>query len=415
MLLLLALACGPGAEGPADTAGNSPPGPLLLVADTGTGRARVYTQADGAPRGGPCLADLMPGRCGGGGKPCLLFDTQHEAESDADVLTLTWGWHSSLGIPGQVSRLRFDVRGVQREWSFDALTFPADDPLAAECAEDAGTLKACQLVLPHATLTLDDGTRVVADTGNNRVIFVRVGEPDGGEAHVSADVVGRIDPPDNGASAWWPNALSRTPEGLLVVSYKGADPAVTGYDNTGRILAFDVSEPSAPTLAWAFPPSGWLGAVHGAWVDPEAGLLYYGHAYGMSDDVDAGDLGSVGVARLGLEGPTYLADFVLPDGVAPFGFVREAEVTADGSVVITDSGCENTEVECSLPGRVLVSPPFALPEPTGLDGAWSPDHARQHVLPLEGVDERVTDTLAFPFETDAVEDAVGPLASIDCP
>jgi len=215
--------------------------------------------------------------------------------------------------------------------------------------------------------------------------------------------------------------LSTTADGLLVVTYKGTDPARGVGRNAGRIVAWDVSDPADPRRVWAYPPAGGLAAVHGALVatDPDgATLLVYGHAFGASADADAGDHGSVGVARLdpGLP-PVYLGDFVLADDASPaFGFVREAELTADGVLIITDSGCENAASDCTLAPRVLTAPWPGTPAPAGLSGSHGPDHADQLFLPLAGTEALYTGGLRFPFEADALDGSTigGALARASC-
>jgi hypothetical protein len=420
LLLALLTAC----SGSEDSGAPPPPAPTdaILVADTGAGVLRLLDRASGEEVAEACLSRMMPGRCGDTDDArCLVFGVTHTADGEADRLGFVWGRQSDAGIPGQWADARItpDEQTVKR--AVDVLRYPDDPALDAVCASTPDEDERCRFQMPHDARTLADGTWAVADTLNNRVVFYRLTEVDDAVADL-AEVVGSLerDAPDNDGF-WWPNALSATPDGLLVVTYKGTDPERGVGRNAGRIVAWDVSEPTAPRRAWVFPPEGGLAAVHGGLVvtDPDgATLLVYGHAFGASEDADAGDHGSVGVARLdpGAE-PVYLGDFVLAEDTAEaFGFVREAELTADGVLVITDSGCENAASGCTLAPRVMTAPWPGTPPPAGRSGSHSADHAEQVFLPLPGAEALYTGGLRFPFEADALDGSAigGALARARC-
>lgn len=374
----------------------------LLVADTGHGRAAAALRDDATPTGDVCLSDLLPDTCGGAGEDagCLLFEVGHALDGGDDVFTFAFGQRGDANFPGGVAMVSLDGDGEPTvAWRTDLLTWPDDPARTAECAADTDTLRGCRLAMPHAHTWLPDGeTLAVADTLNNRVAFLRP-SPEG-----TTEVVALLaeDHPDN-PSQWWPNALDLVEEDgrtLLLVTYKGSDPTVTGVPNAGRLMLWDVTDLQAPTLEWAWPTDGWLAAVHGGSVQdgPDGPLVVYAHARGDSEDPGEGDDGSVGVARWE-DGapPTYLGDLVLAEG-DPLGFVRDVEVVDDG-LLVTDSGCENQDADCGRPGRVIT---LALPtlDAPALGGGFSGDHADQAIVPTDVVGEVFTAPLSFPFEAD---------------
>jgi hypothetical protein len=365
---------------------------------------------------------MMPGRCGEEESArCLVFGVTHTSDGTADRLGFVWGRQSDAGIPGQwaETRITTDAQTVVR--AVDALRYPADPELDATCAGTPDADDRCRFQMPHDARQLPDGAWAVADTLNNRVVIYTLTDVVD-DVRSLAQVIGTIERDDAESDGfWWPNALSSTADGLLVVTYKGTDPERGVGRNAGRIVAWDVRDPADPRRVWAYPSEGGLAAVHGGLIvpDPAGGdLLIYGHAFGASADADVGPYGSVGVARLEAgAAPTYLGDFTLADeGVEPFGFVREAELTADGVLVVTDSGCENAAADCTLTPRVMTVPWPGAPEAAGLTGSHGADHAQQVFVPLTGSRALFTGGLRFPFEADVLDgdDIGGALARATC-
>ena len=70
--------------------------------------------------------------------------------------------------------------------------------------------------------------------------------------------------------------------------------------------------------------------------------------------------------------PLYMADGITAD--PGFGFTREVEWDANRSqIIVTDSGCENSQVECLREGRIL-SVQMPELEEAGTSGAFTDDH-----------------------------------------
>jgi hypothetical protein len=207
----------------------------------------------------------------------------------------------------------------------------------------------------------------------------------------------------------------------LLVTYKGSDRAVSGNSELGRIMLWDVSDPAAPAQVWAYPPAGYLAASHGGVIRTVYGqeVLLYAHAYGASGDLDAPDDGSVGLALMSWDAPpTYLGDLVLPStDPSPLGFVRAVDVLDPGptdggatgtdraTLLVTDSGCENQEGECNRPVGILEVALDPLPEPPGVTGAFSGDHADQRMIEVREATDPYRDSLKFPFQALPIPEA----------
>jgi hypothetical protein len=319
---------------------------------------------------------------------------------------LTWGRRTprERGIPGGILDVDVRVGTVDLRRDVGRLSYP-DDPARDEaCRDDPQADPDCTFQMPHDRLALADGTEAVADTLNNRVVLVGEAANDGDPAPVRG-ILGPV-----GAGAWWPNALARLDDHTLLVTYKGSDPDDAGSVNLGRIVAWDVSNPGEPAVMWRWPEAGALAAVHGGDVNVDAQgrvWLVYGHAHGASASAAEGPDGSVGLAVWDDPSmpPRYVADLVL-DGEAPLGFVRAAQlVDDDAHLLVTDSGCENAEDDCTREEQVLSLDLAAVGGLEGLlagadgrTGAWSVDHAEQALVPTPRVGSVTSGPLAFPFE-----------------
>jgi len=176
-----------------------------------------------------------------------------------------------------------------------------------------------------------------------------------------------------------PNGMRIFVEGervYLLVTYRGDDARSPGSE-TGRLLLWDVADPSRPRRVWSFPETGNLQAPH----DPSVHLrdgrwhIVYAHSHG-----DGGELGSIGVAvtdDLEVQ-PTYLADFRDPED--RWFFPRGALWTGDNELIVTDTGGAG-------PAGAVYRMAFpGLPEPSGRPGAYRADGSTQDFVDLEGIE-----------------------------
>ena len=363
----------------------------VMVAETGDGAL----MGRGPDRQKPLL-DLQvldPAHCDPAehkGNDCLIF----EGEKQPEGWLASWCWNDgdTSGAPGVVSL----ASNNQPVWEVRSLDFgDVDSDLATEC-ESRGTAH-CALNMPHSAHWLPDHLHlVVADTMNSRLLVVNPPNSAG-----RAQVVLRLSS-DLGTEFWdgyrYPNGTQVWDEEgrtLLLSTFKAGD-----RDNQGRIVLWDLSDLAAPRRLWEFPEHGYLAAVHNGLVAtlPQGAIMTYGHSFGDSDREMGGDQGSIGLATYNGPDtpPTYLADLV----DANFGFIREAEPAPDGAtMLVTDSACENPGAGCERDAQVLTVNLPAL-EPTGANGAFSGDHARQVLVPAEGVAPLVTGDLSYPYESD---------------
>ena len=196
----------------------------------------------------------------------------------------------------------------------------------------------------------------------------------------------------------------------LLVTLKGSAGTGTTPTNEGQIVLWNVSDRTAPQRVWGFPEDGHLAAVHsGRVVDtPGGSLMIYAHSLGASSiDSDVRE-GTIGFAAFnGTEPPTYLADGRLPD--PGFGFTREVEWVDDiNRLMVTDSGCENAQDDCSRQGRVVMT---ELPDmtPSERTGSARPDGADQDYIELNWIRSAVDAALELPFDADRINlDDAGP-------
>jgi len=397
-VILLFLAC-PGTIAPLD----ADPG-LLLIVETGKGRTLFVDHADGSVLGQQCVSELEVQGCGSEG--CLFFGVEHALVDGDDALTFafTWADDDQRGNPGALAQV---VPGHPPNvtWSSTELDFSVADPeLAERCPNPQEPL--CRLNMVHALKPWDDQW-VVADTQNSRLLWVET--PAGPDEPMV--VTARLDDAVEGWDGFlWSNHVQVLEEGdrrYVLTTWKGGDFPEVAPRNTGRIALWDATDPTAIEHLWSFPEEGYLAAVHHA--ERYGDLLIYSHSLGASHAFEEGDNGTVGVATWnGTDPPTYLADLIMPVGRPAFGFVREAELVGEGVLLVTDSGCENPDVVCGISGGGIVE--MALPElePTGLTGAFSPDHDQQEIVHGEVLGTYLFRSLDYPYEADLMSwDEVG--------
>ena len=401
---------------------DSPQEGLLVVADTGHGRMLLVDAVTLKVIGEQCIDEMFPELCAArpsqDAASCLLFGV--EPSPDEAAVEIVFGWYdaSISGIPGAVTRF-IPGHPPKRHWTVDALDFPTGMPGAPLCpdpedtahpvdsADPSWTDPACMLNMPHvAEWSLDGRELLIADTANSRILWT---EP-GNDARTRVPHALGPEHPDWG-ELQYPNNVQiyqHDDHVWLLSTFKSSVEPEVAERNTGRIVLWDVTDTGDPQMIWSYPESGFLAAVHHGQIfqHPDGPLLIYAHSFGASDDFVDGGWGSVGLARFnGQAPPEYIGDVVLSadamrqTALLPMGFVREAELVGDDTLLVTDSGCENQGQDCPLEGQVLrlVLPSLAS---AGLSGAFSPDHETQRFLPVDLAQERYWGGLRFPFEAD---------------
>ena len=353
----------------------------VYVSSTGDG-ALLHLRPGGVQRE-LRLSRAYPDRCDPEPGSCLLF----EVERREDGITAAWCSDdgSSPGAPGGI----FHQVDNQIQWEVTALDFQEVEPdLAGRCpgAEDP----LCGLNFTHSFSHDPSGTLLaVADTDNSRVLVVEV--QDG-----PARVVELLDSADPGwGDRKYPNRVQWWTEeerSFLLVTYKSRE----GATNQGSLLLWELTDLHNPVRRWAFPERGALAAPHNALLDPDSGLLSYGHSLGSSDDALRGTAGSVGLALY--QGPDAAPLYVADLAASSFGFIREAEPDGEG-LLVTDSGCQTAKVDCGHDPAILRVglPPL---EAAGLSGAWTSEHEQQKFIEAEIMQVEVEGPLRLPFEAD---------------
>ena len=94
--------------------------------------------------------------------------------------------------------------------------------------------------------------------------------------------------------------------------------------------------------------------------------------------------------------------FMTRQSETPFGFTREVEWNDDLSqLIVTDSGCENSQADCDRAAQILAIDLPILSE-AGTSGAFSTNHEHQRLIELEVSHTLVTPTVELPFDTDRI-------------
>ncbi|MCP4807880.1 MAG: hypothetical protein GY913_10100 [Proteobacteria bacterium] len=409
MTLLLALACRP-TETPIT-------GDVLLLVETGRSQLTLLDRDEAVVRGTQCLHELAPDLC----RPaknsllaeCLPFGVDYSYESGLETLQLTWARRDTditSGLPGYVTGFE-PGHPPSVVWEIENLAYEdhLPDYREGDCLGSDEWSAMCHLNMTHVTEPSPDGqTLVLADTLSSRVVWVLPGDP----PQVYA-VLDQTHPEWDGY-LYSNNVQLFEEDGRtwLLTTFKSGDFPDIAQRNTGRITLWDVTDPRTPELAWAYPEVGHLAAVHHGRVIERDGEQYllYAHSLGASDSFE-GKNGAVGLARFSLDGPTYLGDGILPEGLEGFGFVREVELSPDSDrLYVVDSGCENPDIEdCERAGQ-LFEVEFPEWDEPGLSGAFDASHSEQSFRELEMVADDWGISFSFPFEVDVLlEGDLGPL------
>jgi len=407
LLPILLWACTPNKS--TDTA-SAPPEreqSLYTVSETSTGKLLVANSEHGRVEGELCLSEIFPENCGAGSselaRPCLMFGVSHEVVDDDDrfLITATFRDPDRPFAPGVVSLIR-PSNPPEALWTVRELTIPRELQSGFDCELD-GEAPQCHLYGAHTAIRLDDDTLVISDTSNSRVVWIAAPTPGDDTGEVVALLSSQH--PQWGDERY-PNLVQPLiidGREHLLITFKGGVDHSSSPTNEGRIALWDVSDRALPSRVWAFPEVGHLSAVHsGRFAKTPAGdLLIYAHSLGASEIGTDHREGTIGFAQFnGLEPPTYLADGTLPD--PGFGFTREVEWDEELlRLIVTDSGCENSQDECGRSGRVLA---FSLPElpPSDRGGSARPDLSDQSFIDLDWKRTIIDQALELPFDTNRI-------------
>ena len=416
MILLLTLGCTGDGTGSIEAAA---PGDIVTVVETSSGRVLLADSVSGSYEGEICLYELVPEACPADpieeDDLCQIFSADHLLEDGESTWLISYVMpDTSVNYtPSHLARIR-PTHPPELIWQVTGLSFAAHHPeqYGGAClGEEAAALPSCNLNATHTVV--EDGDRlVVADTNNSRVLWLE--KPAAGTSG-PAEVLDIIDANHPQWQDWRSiNNVQVLYEGertLLLTTFKSARPEEVLTD-TGAIVLWDVTDTANPERLWVYPEDdGFVAAVHHGQVQQTASgeqWLIYSHSLGASKDLNNGVFGSVGMARYnGTQPPEYLADGILGVIDKSLGFVREVEIPPPYDwLLITDSGCENPQADCSLEGRVVSA---ALPEltPEGQSGAFGD----QRFITLQSLPDAFQHEMVFPYESDilardAVDDAV---------
>lgn len=211
---------------------------------------------------------------------------------------------------------------------------------------------------PHDLVVLGDGSLIVADGLNNRLVRL---DPDTGET------LGELDPLWSGwGDGELPNGLQRVPDPervLVLVTFRGRID-VLPIDGDGSLLLIDLTAPEAPQAVWRYPTEGWLATPHAGAIVTVEGVpwLVYAHSTALPDG------GTVGVASFDggpVTPPTYRADLVLPEKLAfPRGVAVGVDAAGGAALLVTDSGPDPAADDVADEGVIWTLPWPELPATT---------------------------------------------------
>jgi hypothetical protein len=347
--------------------------------------------------------------------------------------------------PGLIAKVRLGEAGPAVDWSLDKLDWTvnfADQPeICAQVtpceAPDPAVAgneiwQNCTIRNAHAVEVVEESdsavTMWIADTGQpSRAIKVTLDKSS--TCAVVDEVHGELTSPD------WSDESG--PNDIEIFDYEGQQAMLLNHLGTAGNDALGVA-----TL-WTQAGEGWelvyrhpvdgglvMGGHNSDMVVAGDGQRYHiyahGNGAGVNENINAWDdrdhRGTIGILRVEDDAPVYLLDATAPD--PGFGFLRDADLLADGSFLVTDSGCMNHNfVDCDRePALWHVRVAFDALQGTGQSGAFSTDHAQQRFAASELVEEgwagRVTCGFSTPYEADLIwEDQLGPFlqAALEAP
>lgn len=382
---------------------------LYVRPDTG----RIVHRLEAAALSPLCAAD---GCAAFGGRPVAARGGHDEA-----ILTFQ-PVGANLTAGGVIQRVRLRPGGGGEVlWELSRLDFQtnfADRPELCDAVTPCGdgaspTPRGCRLAGAHEIELVEETDAFVrlwiADTGApTRALKVRLDR--GQTCGVVEDVVSAVTVEDWGEPPVF-NDLDVVDRGdgverLLLNSLHSGSREGAAYFALWR------RDPEGWIREWRFPregSGGHLASAHNPdWIEGDDGAAYvvYAHSNGLgaTHDPTAFDgaldhRGSVGVVRVGEDGPEYLFDAAPSEG---FGFVRDVSRLADGTWLVTDSGCMTARyADCARPGLLwhVSLPALETSVATGRSGAFSPGHETMAVVEATNLDAWYASPLACGLET----------------
>ena len=377
---------------------------LLLIADTSHGRYLFVRPDTATIVHQVSLATLNPDLCTDA--VCAAFVAWPTLGAELDEITLSFAPNTDgASYAAVIERVRLGEDEDTVLWRLDSLDFLSNFPDRPEiCAQiapcevpedaDETVRRKCRLQLSHEAKVVseDDGSVAlwIADTeGPARAIKVRLDK--GSTCGVVEDVLS-----EETAARW---------AGYQAIN--DLDLVDLG-DGRETLLLNSLSHDSDEGLAsvtlwqaidglwtplWQHPSEasgGFLGAAHNPdWITDSDGASYivYAHSNGMGAHPEVRSFtgaddhrGSIGLARVTPEGAEYLVDAALP---GQFGFLRDVNRLADGSFLVTDSGCMHPDdTDCSNPGQLwrVALPELSSLSPSGRSGAFTASHGDMDVI-----------------------------------
>ncbi|MFM7201295.1 MAG: hypothetical protein ACKO6N_10935 [Myxococcota bacterium] len=390
---------------------------LLLAADNGSNQFKILDPGNNRLLYSVDLGALNPSYCGGD-EDCFIFGGHHNLLEGHDYLTMAYGLQTTRGLntgfQGFIDRVKLTSPPTLR-WRLHGLNFsglpggataycPAkpENPCEAEDGLPIEEQGLCWVGDAHDVEVLSDDALkqeaelVVADTDNLRLLRVKLKY---GGGNTCGEVVSVL---DGNRNADWPagaepNHLLRVPEEGREL-YLLTQRALTHTEATDGDGVLQLWEYAAEgwRLHWTFPEqiSGTERAFslpHGGELllnaHPEGHLFRFAHSASLAVDREykvndsSGGSASVLLLRNVFEVPDYLYDLYFTEGNPEqdiLRFPRFVERQPDGTMLLTDSGCQ-ADVRCDYLARVYwVRDDWDLNSPLG--GYWTPDRDQLELI-----------------------------------
>ncbi len=366
---------------------------------------------------------------------CVAFGSEASVDPEtgedlALIISYITHQNDSPRDPGVAAQLRLAPEGPAIDWQLSQLDFVTNFPGQPEiCAQTipcvtpepvgSSDWQDCTFRNAHAVEvveeTEDDVTMWLADTGSPaRALKVRLDKDS--VCGVVEEVVGEANNDDWVDSDGNPSG----PNDLDLIEWDGQEALLmnhltqAGADTLG-VSTLWVRGETDWELVYKLPKDGghFMGGHNSDMATASDGERYHVFAHGNGNgatelldhwDDELDHRGSVQIHRIEDGEPAYLMDATAPE--PGFSFIRDADLLADDTFLVTDSGCMNTMFESCDRDAALwhVSVGFQGAEGQGLSGAFSEDHAQQTFVEATLVEDawpgRVTCGFLTPYESD---------------
>lgn len=461
-LLVAALACAcpgrflphsgetaPPDTGPDDSAAPPSGAPVALIAD-GANQRYIWVRLDTQELMYELdLRELFPGHCHDDIE-CVAFGSEHSVDhTTGEDLALIIAYITAVGQtpeePGLAAKLRLGSEGPSVDWQLTQLDWTVNfsdradictqtTPCEAPGPVGSDAWQDCTFRNAHAVKVVEETdshvTMWIADTGQpSRAIQVELDKSS--SCGVVTEVHGDL------TTDGWTDESG--PNDLDLVEYDGAEAMLLNHLGTAGNDALGVSTLWIPgaeggwELVYRHPIDGGhiMGGHNSDFATAADGELYHVYAHGNGAgahevisvwDPELDHRGTLGILRIVDGQPVYLLDATAPE--PGFGFLRDADMLADDSFLVTDSGCMNhTFAGCEKEAAIWhVSIGFTGLEGSDQSGAFTEDHDQQRYSEATPIDDpwpsRVTCGLGTPYEADLLyESQLGTVltAALDAP